>query len=200
VQFAAMPGEFNEKELLQQVALGNEIAFRTLYNHYRSKVLTIAGKLLSAETEVLDVLQEVFVKIWVHRHKLPEVDNFNAYLNTITRNHLYNILRRQAYEQAMLDELAAPAGNAAITQQDALDIKALKQLLLKSIQSLPPQQQRVFELSKLEGLKQEEIAALLQISRETVKKHLAEAMRNLRAALGNNPHAMALLLVLSFAG
>lgn len=192
-----MPGAYNESEVLQQVAVGDETAFKALYDHYRNKVLTIAAKLLSTETEVLDVLQEVFVKIWLNREKLTEIGNFNAYLNTITRNHLYNMLRRQAYEEALLTELALKPEEADAGGAEPLDIKALKQALLQAVRALPLQQQRVFELSKLDGMKQEEIAVLMHISRETVKKHLAEAMRNLRSDLGSQQHVLALLLVLS---
>lgn len=192
-----MPDVYNENELLKQVATGDEAAFRVLYDHYRGKVLTIAAKLLATETEVLDVLQEVFVKIWLHREKLTEIGNFSAYLNTITRNHLYNVLRRQAYQEALLAELALKPEEADAGPAEPLDMKALKQALLTAVRALPPRQQRVFELSKLDGLKQEEIAVLMNISRETVKKHLAEAMRNLRSGLSSQQHVLALLLVLN---
>jgi hypothetical protein len=79
---------YNERELLLRVADSDEQAFRIIYDQYCSKILTISHKVLQTEAEVLDTLHEVFVKLWLNRQKLPEIGNFNAYLNIITRNHL----------------------------------------------------------------------------------------------------------------
>lgn len=191
-------GLYNEQEILIRVSQGDEQAFRVLYDHYRNKVFTIGYKVLETEAEVLDALQEVFVKLWINRETLPEITNFNAYLNTVTRNHLYNIVRRYAYEETFLSELSQRGPVPVQEGEQDINIRELKHTLQKAIHRLPPQQKRVFELSRLEGWKQEEIAAAMNISRETVKRHLAEAMRNLRAWLGPESEALALLIVLGF--
>ncbi|MBO9574037.1 MAG: sigma-70 family RNA polymerase sigma factor, partial [Chitinophagaceae bacterium] len=69
-------------------------------------------------------------------------------------------------------------------------------LLQKALDTLPPQRRKVFELSRLEGLKYEEIASQLNVSRETVKRHLSEATKNLRTILGSHHEALALLIVI----
>ena len=168
-----------EKPLLARIAAGDEDAFRVLFHAYRPGVFAVACKLLSSSSQAEDALQEIFLKIWLNREKLPGIHSFPAYLHTLTRNHLYNALRRQANEEVFLQQLRLP--DAA--EEDVLSPLALRQLremLQKVLTNLTPQQKKVFELSRLEGLRHEEIADLLDISRETVKKHIGEALRVVR--------------------
>ena len=170
---------------MQQVAAGNEQAFRTLYEQYRNQVFYFGVKFLKSPTEAEDVLQDVFSKIWINRKVLPEINDFSKYLNTLTLNHIYTLLRRKACQESFLSErifATPPAMEAAF---ETVDLRALEGLIKQAVVHLPPQQQKVFELSRMQGLKHEEIALQLNISRETVKKHIMEALRNVRCYLAD---------------
>ena len=171
--------------LLKQVATGNAAAFRQLYNQYRKQVFYFGLKFLKSQTEAEDVLQEVYSKIWMNRKSLVEINNFSKYLNTLTLNHIYNLLRRKAHKEAFLhDELF----NTVHSQEEAfesVDLHELEGLISKAVFDLPPQQRKVFELSRLQGLKHDEIAQHLNISKETVKKHIMEALRNVKFYLAD---------------
>jgi RNA polymerase sigma-70 factor (ECF subfamily) len=176
--------KYEENLLLLRVAKGEEDAFRTLFTAYRPQVYHVARKLLQLETQAEDALQEIFLKIWLNREKLPEIRSFSAYLNTITRNYLYNALRRLACEEVFLQQLARPGlASEGETVLSPMVLRELRELLQRVIATLTPQQRRVFQLSRMEGLRHEEIAALLDISRETVKKHLGEALRIVRGKM-----------------
>ena len=125
------------------------------------------------------------MKIWVGREKLPEISCFSAYLNTITRNHIYNALRKLANEELLLEKLLSPSSAAyrPDTAIENMSLRELQEALQKVMDTLTPQQKKVFELSRMEGLKHEEIALRLNISRETVKKHVSEALRIIRGQL-----------------
>ena len=176
---------YEEKELLARVAKGDATAFHSLFSQYRHKVYHIALRMLQSAGHAEDALQEVFMKIWVGREKLPEISCFSAYLNTITRNHIYNALRKLANEELLLEKLLSPS-SAAYRPDAAIENMSLRELqeaLQKVMDTLTPQQKKVFELSRMEGLKHEEIALRLNISRETVKKHVSEALRVIRGQL-----------------
>jgi len=176
---------YEEKELLTRVARGDETAFHTLFSQYSHKVYHSALRLLQSASHAEDVLQEVFMKIWLGREKLPGINCFSAYLNTITRNHIYNALRKLAGEELLLEKLFSPppAANRPDTAIENMSLKELQDALQKVMATLTPQQKKVFELSRMEGLKHEEIALRLNISRETVKKHVSEALRIIRGQL-----------------
>jgi RNA polymerase sigma-70 factor (family 1) len=177
---------------LQAVANGDEIAFRMLYDQHRDRIYSIARKLLDAPTEAKDALQEIFIRIWLHREKLRDVQQFSSYINTITRNHLLNLLRKQVNGKAMVAEMTIRS--EAPEQVDPMETRELREAIYGAVNQLPPQQKKVFELSRMEGLRLEEIAEHMQISRETVKKHLAQANFNLRTSLKANASVLFIIL------
>lgn len=188
---------YEEKSLFALVARGDEAAFHALYSHHRDHVYNIALRLLQSASLAEDVLQEVFLKIWLGREKLPKINCFSAYLNTITRNHIYNTLRKQAYEELLLERLF-PLQMASLrgTALDNISYRELQEALQKVVATLTPQQKRVFELSRMEGLKHEDIARQLNVSRETVKKHVSEALRMVRLQLRRFKHVPEMVLLL----
>jgi len=188
----------NEQILLGQVANGDERAFRVLYDRYRGQVFYIGIKLLKSPTEAEDVLQEVFSRVWINRKTLTEINNFSKYLNTITINHLYNLLRRKAHKEAFLHHEFFTTGPGQEAAFDTVDLRELEGLINKALVQLPPQQRKVFELGRLQGLKHEEIARQLNISRETVKKHMMEALRNIRSYLADKGEIVVTAWVLLF--
>ncbi|MEO8764536.1 MAG: RNA polymerase sigma-70 factor [Ginsengibacter sp.] len=174
---------YAERELLLKVSEGDVDAFRTLYDHYRNKIFSIAWKLTSDETLAEDVVQEVFIKLWVNKEKLSDLDYFNSYLNVVTRNYIFNHLRKLANENAYLRELTV-TGEPTQDSFDTLVHNELQNALKKAITHLPPQQKKVYLLSRIEGLKHQEISDILHISRSTVKSHMVEALRFIKGYLG----------------
>lgn len=176
---------YDEGDLLHRTGRGDVLAFRVLFNRYRNKVFFVARQLLHSDSAAEDAVQEIFLKIWLHNYKLTGIENFTAYLNTITRNHIYNVLRRQAVEANALRVLT-DAGNAADTSGDTLNTVAfheLQAMLQKASATLSEQQRKVFEMSRLEGKKHEQIATEMGLSKETVKKYLANALEKLHRYL-----------------
>jgi RNA polymerase sigma factor (sigma-70 family) len=102
--------EYNEKALLLQVAQGDETAFGILFHRYRHKIFYFAWRFLQSESKAEDVLQEIFLKVWTGKELLPDIKNFKAWLTTITRNHIYNALRRLTVEEAFMQELSVKTG------------------------------------------------------------------------------------------
>lgn len=184
----------NENELLQQVAAGDRDAFTLLFHHYRGRVDAIAYTITRSETASEELLQEIFMTIWINRQELGHIHNFQAYLFITIRNRAYNLLKRQA----RLRKLHLAAVNDAETADHYTEHQILErdfgQLLEQSIHRLPPQQQQVFRLSREQGLNRYEIAQKLRLSPNTVKTHLSQALKNLRALCIS--HAEPLIIIL----
>jgi RNA polymerase sigma-70 factor (family 1) len=174
---------YNEPALLSAVSNGDEQAFRALYDHYRKKIWFIGWKLLKSESEADDVVQEIFSVLWAKKEILPRIEYFNAYINTMARNFIYNLLRQKAYEETYILETLFKDKELSEDGDAQVDFNELHRIFQKAINQLPPQQQTVFELGKIKGLKQEEIAEQMGLSRLTVKKHMALATESVRAFL-----------------
>lgn len=174
---------------------GNEYSFRRLFDQYRNKIFSIAWKITGVRSAAEDVVQEVFIKLWMNKERLAEVENLDAYVNTITRNHILNNLRKVAYEQTFLEDLIREQSVNSEKVSDPVLYNELLNLVHRAIQQLSPQQKKVFQLSRTEGLKHAEIAAQLNISRSTVKDHMVEALRSIKAFLNAYERMMSLLIL-----
>ncbi|MEC5144954.1 RNA polymerase sigma-70 factor [Chitinophaga sp. 180180018-2] len=170
---------YNERILLLRLAEGNDDVFADLFHHYRHRIYSIALRLLGEPAQAEDVVQDVFMKMWQKRDALHEISHFKAYLFTVTRNHIFASLKLLAREQLMESELSVAM--AAPQRETPMINKEYEQILEHAIAQLPPQQGLIYRLSKEEGLKRNEIAERLQLSPETIKAHLAHAMRSIRA-------------------
>ena len=171
---------YNEFEILKLVAEGNKNAFTQIYNNYRNKIYSIAFELTESTGVAEEIVQDVFLKIWMKRESLHEVEHFRAYLFTITRNYVFTALKRLARKEKI--EVNAMEG-APLYYHDTEDRvlnNEYTRILQAAIDRLPEQQRQVYNLIKKEGLKREEAATALQLSPETVKSHLAQAMRSVR--------------------
>jgi RNA polymerase sigma-70 factor (ECF subfamily) len=174
---------YEEKELLCRVAKGDEAAFGVLFHAYHQRLGAYIYRLTESFTATEEIVQDVFVKIWLKRATLSEVDHFDAYLFTAARNHAFNYLRKLARERA--HQASLPAEEAVVEEEP--DQRAA--LLEQAISHLPRQQKNVYLLHRRQGLSHAEIAEHLHLSVETVKKHMSLALRSIRDYLTASPHA-----------
>ena len=172
---------YKEKELLALIAKSDEAAFAELFDHYRNRIYSSARKLSRSAVIAEEIVQNVFLKIWLNRADLTGVNNFSAYLFVITRNEVYLALNRiaRSYKiHSLFSKEQPPSDND--NERRVMD-RDYQNLLQKAIERLPVQQKKVYQLMKVQGLKREEAASLLRVHPETVKSHLAQAVKSVRS-------------------
>lgn len=172
---------YNEKELLLQIANGDEKAFTRLFHHYRNKIFTVALKLTESDVLAEEIVQDVFLKIWIKRNTLQEINNFDSFLFIIARNHTFTALKKLARKGMKIEDADLAFLTELETPEDPLLEKEYRKILAQSIDRLPPQQKQVYQLRNERGLTRDEIAAILNISPSTAKAHLRSALRSIRA-------------------
>jgi RNA polymerase sigma-70 factor (ECF subfamily) len=128
------------------------------------------------------------------REALAEIHHFHAYLFVVSKHQTLNALRKIARERA---RQRAWAMNAATADAVAEDNHPFYNLIDAAIGQLPPQQQRVYLLSRHEQLRYREIAAQMGISAETVKKYMQLAIASISAYVRDNIEAFLLLAALT---
>jgi RNA polymerase sigma-70 factor (ECF subfamily) len=178
------------------MSTGDRKAFRELFNKYHRRIFAIALKITGVGETAEDVVQEVFIKLWMNKEKLPAIENFNAYLNTVTRNHIFNKLRKLAHEQIALQKLIAQQTLKEKSSSDQIVYNELEKLIHNAVAQLPSQQKKVYTLSRVYGLKHEEIAQQLGISSSTVKGHIVHALQHIKSFLRANGELVILFFIL----
>jgi RNA polymerase sigma-70 factor (family 1) len=178
-------------QVLEEMAGGSETAFRKLFDEYKDFVFGFACKMTDDEMAAKDIVQDIFIKLWLQREALGSIDNLTGYIQRLTRNHTINGLKRKAHEEVLLQLMAPAKGNA--TTEEAVLHRELQGLLLEAVGQLTGQQQKVYELSRNSGLSHAEIANELNISKETVKKHLMAAVKNIQQYINHKNSAIGVL-------
>lgn len=188
-----------EKELLTRISEGDEAAFAQLFNAWHQRLGAFIYRLTESSTLTQEIVQDVFLRLWLKRHLLGEVKDVKAYLFTAARNQTFNCLRkiaRQRNGQAQLLESLTVSENHPQEESDTIEVYT--QLLDQAVQRLPNQQQKVYLLHRRQGLSHAQIAEQLHLSVETVKKHMQLALKALRQDLSfNGRHTEAMLLILT---
>ena len=170
----------DEKELILQVSAGSEHSFAELFNRYKNKLYSFIVSLSGSNQLAEDVVQDVFLKVWQKREDLGNIDNFSCYLFRMAHNHALNIIKRMAKETLIISKITRQSEAAAAEPFFELEYKDTRSHYIKSVEKLPPQQRLVFTMSREKGLKQQEIARMLNITVPTVKSHMTQALRFLR--------------------
>lgn len=176
--------------LLDQIAIGNEDAFRELYQLQHQRIYSFAFYLTNSVRDSEELTQDIFIKIWSNRSLLPTISNFQGWLTVVLRNHIYNHLKKKALEELAAKKIER-GSNTVEDGQAVLQHRELNKLISQALEQLPPQQKKVFQLSRLEGLKQEDIARELGLSTNTVKNHLKAALRSVRRFLAGQAYIVA---------
>lgn len=173
----------NERELLLQVAQGNEKALSELFYQYHHHLGIYIYQLTSSRELAEEIVQDVFLKIWTNRESLTQVDNFKTWLFVIAKNHALNCLRKLVRERMQRQQWANSQESELLPEETNGEEQF--QLIDQAISQLPPQQKKVFILSRYRRLKYEEIARELNLSRETVKSYLQIATASINRFVTN---------------
>ncbi len=188
---------YNERRLFALIARGNEKAFRIVYDAYFTRLSAYVFKLCKSTYLTEEVLQEVFMKLWASRSVLNQVEVPEAYILCIAKNTAVDWLRKLARQTSLMTDLMAGIEEQSNAAENKMNGEALERLITKALSQLSGQKQQVFQLSKVEGLSHDEIASKLHLSKSTVKNHLSETVRWLRARVHSGiPSEMLLFVVL----
>jgi RNA polymerase sigma-70 factor (ECF subfamily) len=176
-------GLYEIKQCFQSLAIGDTDAFATIFERYKKRVFAVAFKMLKSETEAEEVVQDVFLSIWLAKEKLDNINDPEAYLFTITYNTIYAYLKKASRNKKLLNSIIDHLSQIQSITDETIAVHETGKLIYEAVQQLPLQQRTIYVLCKQEGLSYDEIAEHMHLSRNTVRNHLAEAMKRIRSFL-----------------
>lgn len=149
-----------------------------IFTRYYPRVKRFVMGFCGDEYEAENIAQDVFMKLWVKRHHISSVENLNAYIYTMAHHAALDALKSLALRGHATVEDSEFADETRV--EDAIYSRELNEIINQQIEKMPPQQRRVFRMSRMDGLKNDEIAEALHISKRTVEAHITAALAELR--------------------
>lgn len=181
-----------DQELIDRIKHDDRDCFDLLFKkYYRPLVLYIRS--LSKDMDLAeDIVQDVFFNLWSKRSKITIKKTVKGYLFWISYTSYIDHYRKSKHRSNLFNDIKEKAFRDALpedTEVMELKIKKLKSV----IESLPPNCKKVLELNKMGGLKYDEIALTLNISKKTVESHMRTAFEKIRQGFDNDPLILMLI-------
>ncbi|WPV01940.1 RNA polymerase sigma-70 factor [Mucilaginibacter sp. cycad4] len=165
---------------------GDADAFRLIYENQSQKIYAFVYKFLKNKEGSEEIVQETFLQLWLKKETLEDQYPINALLYTIARRLTLNALRKSVNQHAAFRDFSRDLNDIHNDTEERIMLDDLRRVTDEILSKLPKQQQMVFRLSRLEGLSHDEIGERMHISRNTVKNHLVQALKNLRGHFDKN--------------
>jgi RNA polymerase sigma-70 factor (ECF subfamily) len=176
-----------EKELLAQVANGDEGSFKSLFNAYNKRLFNYISTIIKSQQVAEEIVMDVFLKIWLGKEIVTQIDNFDAFLFRVAHNKSIDFLRSAARDPKLKDLLWDQMSLSGYEKADASVLqKEFECKLREAISLLSVQRRKVYQLSRDQDMNHEQIAQRLGLSKNTVNNHIVEAQKFIRSYLAKN--------------
>ena len=180
-----MKEEINDdRVLLEKLKSGNIACFELLYSKYSGKLYNYVLSLSKGDFYLAEeIVQNVFVKIWEIRQHINTEGSFNSFVYTVGRNMFLNVVKSRLQENLYHDYVVDHEAVLDNSVEKEIEYKMLEEQINRLIEQLPPARRNIYILSRVKNLPNKEIAALLDISENTVESQLNKATQFMRKNL-----------------
>ncbi len=173
----------HETALFHRIAEGDESAFEALFHLYVPKIKPVIARVIQVEGPEKDIIQEIFLSIWLSREKLPEVMTPHNWIFKMVYHRCYSWLQKQGVRDKASRIITRESTDHSNLTEENIAFSETALLVKQAILQLPPQAQKIYLLSRETGLKIAEIAGELQLSPQTVKNSLVRSLKFIREYL-----------------
>lgn len=168
-----------ERNSYRKISHDDRTAFESLVSDYHLSLHGFVSRIVQDDVVAEDIVQDVFVNLWLNRRKVDFDSPIGSYLYVSARNLAYRHIRSSQRFRTFAQRLEEPGqtvGTYLVEEETA-------RILMNAIERLPPRTAEVLRLS-MEGLKQEEIAEKMNVTVANVKLLKARGIVKLREILG----------------
>lgn len=175
----------SDENLLDLLKAEQVCAFEELYERYWSKLYSNAYNRIRIAEVAEEIVQDFFTSLWVTRKSLVVRSSFNNYTHTAIRNLVFKYYQKEYKLKEYQESRKINMVEGDFSTEQEIEFKDLKRVLDLEVESLSPKCRGVFNLSRNEYKSNKEIAALMEISENTVENHMSKALRVLRLSIKN---------------
>lgn len=186
--------DFTEEDLIRNLKRGSRKAFDDIYWLYSKRLFVYCLRFTKSAEDAEEIVQDVFVRLWMNRENIHQEETLRSLLFIIARHRLINVYRSTVnspgYEDYVNYQEYLSINNTSAHIEYEEFVKGLKYALRK----LPATQQKVIELSRIQGKSNKEVADELLLSEQTVKNQLSLGLKALRGILNKLLNLLLMLL------
>lgn len=168
---------YSDSVLISRLKEGDKEAFEVIFNEYSTKLYFFALSYLHIEEEAEEIVQNVFVSLWEHRSFLDELRSLKSYLYKATVNCVYNYFKHEAIRRKHLAYVLRQDAAEDDSSEKNMDLDDLTKNLESLVARLPQMQQKIFKMSRWDGLSHGEIAQQLGLSVRSVENHIYRSLK-----------------------
>jgi RNA polymerase sigma-70 factor (ECF subfamily) len=173
-----------DNELVSLLEQGNSEAYAEIYQRYWAVLFRHARKMLQNDDEAKDLVQDIFTVLWAKVSELNLTGSLSSYLYSAVRYKVFDLIDKNKVRNNYLASLQEFIQHGEYTTDHVIREKQLASLIEKEVAMLPSKMRQVFQLSRNNNLSHKEIAEKMEISDQTVKKQIHNAIRILRPKFG----------------
>ncbi|MEI9806806.1 MAG: RNA polymerase sigma-70 factor [Bacteroidota bacterium] len=169
-----------ERTLFKQLSTGNEEAYTKLFHLFTPRLFPYILKITKDQDLAKELLQEVFIKLWVHRADLADIEQPASWLFRVAANTCLAHLRTQASRYRILRSVVDKEEGISNDTLEYAETKDMGRVIRNAVNALPPKRQQIYRLSREEGFSHQQIADKLKISLQTVKNQMGIALKSIQ--------------------
>jgi RNA polymerase sigma-70 factor (family 1) len=175
----------SDEKLMDLLKLSDEAAYKELYGRYWAMLFRHARHMLSNDEEARDLIQDVFLTLWAKAQEVVIETSLSSYLYGMVRYKVIDMIDKRKVQKRYLQSLDSFLDRGEYTTDEFLREKELSGIIEREISMLPDRMREVFELSRKSHYSYHQISNIMDISDQTVKKQIYNALKILRLRLGS---------------
>ncbi len=169
-----------DRQVLKKLKSGDLQAFQEVFKAYSDRLYYFALSYLKNTFDAEEIVQDVFLLVWEMREEVDEEKSFKSFLYRITVNKVFNHMKRQVVKQKYEKYLQSFEQPLSESPEARLHFMELESKIKGLLQKLPEQQRNIFEMSRITGLSNSQIAEKLGLSIRTVENQVYRASKFLK--------------------
>jgi RNA polymerase sigma-70 factor (family 1) len=157
--------------------------FERVYNSLWSKLYCVAYNYFRDKTTAQEVVQDVFVNLWLKRESASKILDMESYLLRSVKNKIYDQFDKIATQEKLREQISLQVVEENDSTKEDIEYAETLELINLEIDRLPDTTKKIFRLSRFSQYTNDEIAGRLQLSGKAVEYHITRALKQLRLRL-----------------
>ncbi len=168
---------------LNDLREGNHKAFEEVFIVYFDKIKYFIFGYIKSEIDAEELAEDIFVNLWINHSSIDPNKSFSSYLHTIARNTALNFLKHKFVKESHSGTISGESFQ--YDSEDELIAKETQLLIEMAVVKMPEQRKVIYQMSRNEGLKNDEIANRLNTTKSNVESQLSLALKDLRKIIAS---------------